>query len=245
MCTGCGAELHPYLEDDIYGRWQRWQFPPCRPCDARDQERWQKAERIASLGLAPRHAGMTFEAYEPVTDSQRHALERVRAGGSLWLVGLASKDGPGTGTGKSHLSVAACIAAAEAGAVHVEYHVAPELYARLRGEAMSEGMEDTVRDLCECDLLVLDDLDKGRKTPLAAEVVYRIAEERSVNGRRTLVTTNSRPGEVAGLFREGGYGPAIVSRLRGLCDVLTVEGPDHRLTARPEFPEARKGGTNR
>lgn len=77
------------------------------------------------------------------------------------------------------------------------------------------------------EALVLDDLDKARRSEYASEQLLCAIDKRITAGAPLLVTTNLMPSQLADRFP--GYGPMIVSRLRGYCETFLVEGPDRRL----------------
>ncbi|MEL7667708.1 MAG: ATP-binding protein [Actinomycetota bacterium] len=205
-CEECGVTLEPVLLDD------RWHVGDV--CAACVRERERRELHRSRLHLGALEERMTFDAFAPSTTSQRLALEVVRAGGSAWLHGRP-------GCGKTHLVTAAALSAV---GVHVERWAALELMAALRTEARSsEHSEPTMRAVCECELLVLDDLDAPRNTDFTLEQWHRIADARYRGHLRTLITSNLDPRETAARI-----GARVHSRLVGLCAVVHVEGPDGR-----------------
>jgi DNA replication protein DnaC len=216
---GCGAAIAPRWI------WRRWIVGAvCHDCSSRaDEERraleasFGIAERVAAMNLGKRARRMTFDAFVPGTDSQHDAMALVCDGlSSVWLHGKP-------GCGKTHLATAAAIEAAK-GDMRVARWLVADLMARLRTEAMGDGMEATVSWLGSCDLLVLDDLGVDRPTPLATESLYRIVDRRYEDDLRTIVTSNAPPSVVAKTI-----GARVHSRLVGMCKVVKMDGPDARL----------------
>lgn len=238
----CGAEIEP--------EWRA--FPPrgwhiaetCPACETlrrmredanREAEKESAfeasiANRRASVAGSPRALLMTFDTFEPKTPSQVEALDAVITGRSVWLWGRP-------GCGKTHLATAAALEAVKpdhrknslgdtcTAWPSVERWLVADLMAVLRDGAMHDSVEQTVEDMRECDLLVLDDLGVERPTPFVLEALYRIIDSRYENDRRTIVTSNGAPSELARTL-----GARIHSRLVGMCEVIHVEGADGRLT---------------
>ncbi|MFA5844466.1 MAG: ATP-binding protein [Coriobacteriia bacterium] len=136
----------------------------------------------------------------------------------MWLYGPP-------GTGKTHLVTGAAIRTLEAGSARVERWLVSNLLRTLQEASRAgNGLEERIiRSLSECDLLLLDDLDLDRTSGFRRELLHEIADARWRNGRRTLVTSNKPPHEIA-----EGVGERVTSRLAGLCRVLHLEGPDGR-----------------
>ena len=77
------------------------------------------------------------------------------------------------------------------------------------------------------DFLLIDDFGKGNRTPWAIEQMYTIVEARLRMRRTTFFTSNYPLRQVADW---GDDGEAIASRIRGLCNVLELNGEDRRLS---------------
>ena len=131
------------------------------------------------------------------------------------------------GTGKTHLLVALfrehCLVNPEADIAIIN---APVMLEAIKAEfdtPASERRESFYyRHL---GVLMLDDFDKGNRTPWVLEQFYTILNERYNNKRLTYFTSNAPLNEVE---RWPEYGEAIASRIRGMCNVLTLVGEDRR-----------------
>lgn len=82
--------------------------------------------------------------------------------------------------------------------------------------------------LCAPWLLVVDEVDKGKASDFAGDLLYRVINERWGSKLCTVFTSNLSPRDVAG--RLGENGRAIESRIMGSCDVISMGGSDRRVT---------------
>lgn len=82
-----------------------------------------------------------------------------------------------------------------------------------------------IDQLCECPLLVIDDLGVERtgEDTWSREVFYEILDGRQSNKKRIVWTSNHDPEELARRYRE-----RIMSRLRSCAPPLTLAGKDRR-----------------
>jgi DNA replication protein DnaC len=74
--------------------------------------------------------------------------------------------------------------------------------------------------------LILDDLDKAKPTPFAAETLFTAIDGCIAHARPLMVTMNCTPAEFG--RRWPSHGEAIASRLAA-CELYRVAGPDRRL----------------
>lgn len=186
--------------------------------ERRESERAERVrDALAIVAPSKRALAMTFAAYEPRTPKQAKALAAVRDGCSVWLWGRP-------GCGKTHLATAAAIAAVENG-MKAERWLVAELTARLREASMSDGEGRIIDRIRGASLLVLDDLGVERPTQFGLECLYRIIDARYECELRTIVTSNANPSVVA-----RSIGGRLHSRLVGMCSVIEIDGPDHRIT---------------
>lgn len=144
----------------------------------------------------------------------RWALDTIRGGRSGLVIRGA------VGVGKTHVAVAAYRAAVAGGVLPAIAVAVPALLDGLR-----PGRE-TVEDLRACEdarLLLLDDLAAERVTDWTSETLYRLIDARYSRRLPTLVTTNATGQQI-----RDGLGPRVASRLNGLGQIVTLEGPDRR-----------------
>jgi DNA replication protein DnaC len=89
--------------------------------------------------------------------------------------------------------------------------------------------------------MVLDDIDKGRPTEYGAEQIFLAVDQRVTHGSSLLVTTNLGLDELRDRWPET-YGPAIVSRLVGHCELVRIDGEDRRIAGRRACDQTNQRG---
>lgn len=129
----------------------------------------------------------------------------------------------GTGLGKTHLSLAIGKEVIEKG-YSVIYGSAPNLLKKVERENFRGNDEtDTAQLLCECDLLILDDLGAEYESRFYDSALYNLLNTRMNAGRPIIVNTNFQTSEL-----QKRYGDRIASRLLTMY-ILTFYGNDIRL----------------
>ena len=138
----------------------------------------------------------------------------------------------GTGLGKTFLS--ACVARVVAGrGFSVCYDTAAaalENYERAKfSRDLPEGEAAALRvkRMESCDLMILDDLGTEMNTPMAQSALYTLVNNRLVNGKKTIVSTNLTNEELTKR-----YTPQIASRILGEFQCLPFVGADIRRLRR-------------
>ncbi len=132
------------------------------------------------------------------------------------------------------------------------FHLLSEIRA---GYSMNRSDSELIQPLVDVDVLVIDELGKGRNTPFEQNILDVLISQR-YNGRKTTIFTSNYtdskrttleekmrpkdavPGEGDVVTRDTlreRVGPRIYSRLREMCDFEIVAGPDLRQ------PEAELG----
>ena len=248
-CALCrGAEGLSVREADGYEV-----FRPCARRKARSRIDLFNAARVGR-----RYVEATFESYRPANRSQadaldaatfwtaQHGLRRGARGGLLFW-------GP-VGTGKTHLALSVFRALTLHHGVpcrFVDYgNLLMDLKRSFRAEAGTSEAA-IMLPLVEVDVLVVDELGKGRDTEWELTVLDDLISRRYNADRVTLFTTNlsatPRPNRGAGLnpsydqrraesaVAGGGtleerLDARIYSRLCEMCDFIHVDGGDFRRT---------------
>lgn len=138
----------------------------------------------------------------------------------------------GTGLGKTLLSSCVAKEVAQRG-YWVVYATAGALFGQY--ETVKFGRDDTgeaqrnVERYEHCDLLVLDDLGSEMTTPFVQSALYQLLNQRMLNNRHTIISSNLDP---KGL--QGRYTAQVYSRLAGEYEMLPFFGRDIRLQKRGE-----------
>ena len=138
----------------------------------------------------------------------------------------------GTGLGKTYLS--ACIARVVAArGFSVCYDTASAALDNYEKAKFSRDTEEgeaaavRIRRMESCDLMILDDLGTEMPTPMAQSALYTLVNNRLVNGKKTIVSTNLSNDELAKR-----YTPQIASRILGEFQCLPFLGTDIRRLKR-------------
>ena len=131
-----------------------------------------------------------------------------------------------TGLGKTHLSLAIAKEVTAKG-YFVLYGSAQNFLETLEREHFGKKEGDTLSQLQQCDLLILDDLGAEFTSPFVAASVYNIINTRILSGRPTVVSTNLSLREI-----ESRYTERLLSRFVGCYEVLEFLGRDVRVLKR-------------
>ncbi|MGW2258988.1 DnaA ATPase domain-containing protein [Streptomyces sp. NPDC001780] len=101
---------------------------------------------------------------------------------------------------------------------------ATALFDALRPDAQSDGRR-LVEQLQTADLLFIDDLAAARATDWTRERLFEIFDERYINRRPVLITSDVLPSDLTEVI-----GPRVASRLAEMCrgNVVLIEGDDRR-----------------
>ena len=136
------------------------------------------------------------------------------------------------GLGKTFLS--ACVAReVSARGFSVVYDTAGHVFQQFesgkfgRENPFEEDPDREVNRYLNCDLLIMDDVGTEMLTSFVQSAFYRIVNDRLVNRRKTVLSTNLPMAEL-----ERRYGMAAASRIRGEYQMLRFFGEDIRVLKR-------------
>lgn len=130
-----------------------------------------------------------------------------------------------TGLGKTHLSLAIANELIDKG-YYVVYVSAPSILSRLENSHFgynNNEEEQLIQTLCDCDLLIIDDLGTEFTTQYSKTVIYNIFNNRLLRNKPVIINTNMTIREL-----EATYSQRFVSRIMGECDKLDFLGNDIR-----------------
>jgi glycerol kinase len=108
----------------------------------------------------------------------------------------------------------------------VAYESAPQLFAKLEKDRFNpdENSHMQVRQLMDCDLLIVDDLGTEMPGNFVTAALYSLVNDRLLSRKATVISTNLNISEIAQR-----YSPQIASRLQGSFKGLTFVGQDIRV----------------
>jgi len=241
-CPECGGAGVSVTQDEAGQR-------TVKPCSCRTLRR--KVELFNRARVPAHYANRTIDTYSPTGhESQGDAHQKARDLIRTYPIenrGLVLT-GP-VGVGKTHLAAGIVRELTLEKGVPCRFvdflallHDLKATYERRAGTA------ELMESLAEVDVLVIDDLGKGRGNDWELEVLDELVGRRYNAGSMLIATTNYRdvaPRVPRGRDREPGenrdgfvyeslqqrVGDRIYSRLLGMCAVLPMEGDDYRRSA--------------
>ena len=161
------------------------------------------------------YGGKSRDDMSDVLDTCIDFAQNFGTGANLLLTG-------GTGLGKTHLSSAIAQKVIDKGYT-VVYESAQTVFDAFESVRFGRGNDNTDKYIT-CDLLIIDDLGTEFSTQYTAAVLYQLVNQRLVNGKSLILSTNLGGKEL--LKR---YGDRIYSRLLGSFDTCVFSGNDVRL----------------
>jgi DNA replication protein DnaC len=140
-----------------------------------------------------------------------------------------------SGLGKTHLAVGTISELTLNHGVRCMFKDFFYLLSELK-QAYSEGTpeNEVILPLIETDVLVIDELGKGRSNEWELNILDQLISKRYNASRRTLITTNYVTKEIAMASGESDeilevrVGDRIASRLFEMCELIHLEGRDYR-----------------
>lgn len=127
-----------------------------------------------------------------------------------------------TGTGKTHVSMSIARKAVEKG-FGVVYGPVQMLLHKIEKEHFGRSAGNSEEMMCNCDLLILDDLGAEFASPFYISCLYNLINSRMLEGHPTIISTNLEKKDI--MER---YGEQITSRIIGTFVPLTFVGRDIR-----------------
>ncbi|MBE6737262.1 MAG: ATP-binding protein [Ruminococcaceae bacterium] len=130
-----------------------------------------------------------------------------------------------TGLGKTHLSLAIANEVLQKG-YYAVYVSAPSILSKLDRLHFNHEFEEeqAITDtLCDCDLLIIDDLGTEFASSFTKSAIYNIFNNRLLQNKPMIINTNMTIREL-----ENSYSQRFVSRIMGECDRLDFVGNDIR-----------------
>ncbi len=225
-CADCG-EPRPFNvhEDQAAAARDGYLAIVCRECSHRHSA--ERVERKVRDALPPGLRDHQLGDLDPV--GREAVLEAAHRWAAGELPGIALLGD--VGVGKTTIAAAAV---RDYCAQHVEgptpVWLSTAALAALARDFGSPERDRTIDQLTgRSGPLCVDDLDKARPSPYAAEQLYLAIDLCITHARPLATTSNLTPGELAERWPDP-YGRAIASRLAGYCAMHRLTGADLRLT---------------
>lgn len=176
--------------------WRAWQDEQGRISSRRiaEQNRLTRLQSVLGRsGIQELHRSCTFQNYNAELPGQRHALMKSKQYADAFGSGFGGFIfSGGCGTGKNHLAAAIGNQLLERGRSVLVVTV-PDLMMRFR-ETYQDGARtteaDLMKDLCNVDLLVLDDIGVQRGNKNEEVVLFQIVDRRLSNRKPVGMLTN-------------------------------------------------------
>ena len=148
-----------------------------------------------------------------------------------------------SGTGKSHVCIAIAYRAIQHG-YEARFVGADALIGELSRAAMKGYLERALEPYLQPHVLVIDELGYLSHAADAANVLYRVINERYLHRRPMLLTTNKPLAALGDVLHDGDLAEAIVDRLLERGAHFTMRGRSYRTRhLTEEDPPARRAKT--
>lgn len=242
ICKRCGQEAKPKF---IFIGWRQQEH--CESCSkvvAEEREREQAiqerktkvARLIETSGMRGIMRSMTFDLFNQQRRGKIYEVAKQYAEDftpqtdtGLIFFGKA-------GTGKTHLAVAIARYIIEQKQIAARVARTVELLADIRQTFnehdgyRAENEMELIRKFTSVSLLILDDLGAEKVSDWVCEVLYRVIDERWLEQRPIIVTTNFNLKEL-----EERLGERVISRIAGMCVPIEMQNHDYRIENAPKL----------
>ena len=238
LCKRCGKPAEPKFVALLGWRQQ----DHCEPCgtivaEERERQEIEHAERMTIKNYLERSgvirgilAGMTFENFnskiagtaKEIAEEYASTFSRETTRG-LMFYGKA-------GSGKTHLAVAIARHIIEAKQIQVRFTRVVDLLSEIRKtfdeneNYRTENESDLIKKYIAVPLLVIDDLGSEKTSDWVRQFLYQIIDERWIEQKPIIVTSNLKPKELEARFEE-----RIASRVAALCRLVETRDYDYRI----------------
>ena len=243
ICKRCGGKSEPKFIT-ILGWRQQEHCESCSKIVAEEREREtavrERKEKIVRLfevsGMRGIMRDMTFDSFNQqrrgkiYEAAKRYAEDFTpQTNTGLILFGKA-------GAGKTHLAVAIARFIIEQKQIAARVARTVELLSDIRRTFnehdgyRAESEAELIQKLAFVPLLILDDLGAEKVSDWVREVLYRIIDERWLEQKPMIITTNFNLKEL-----EERIGERIVSRIAGVCTQVEMQNRDYRIENAPRL----------
>jgi DNA replication protein DnaC len=242
-CKRCKKPAEPKLVPII--GWKEQEY--CREClkivlaeREKEAQRKLKEEKISRLiresGIRGIMYNMTFGAFETRYRGVAYNIAKKYSE----EFDLSTKHGlmfyGHAGSGKTHLSVAITKQIIEEKQIQVKFVRIVDLLLEIRktfdeNESWkAENESELLRKYTFTPLLILDDIGSEKTTDWVRQVLYQIIDERWIEQKPIIVTSNLTLDEL-----EGRLGERIASRIAGITQLIEMQSHDYRIKSNPKL----------
>ena len=196
----------------------------------REEELKKQKENWLKSNIKEKFFGMTFDDYVVVNDTQKLALEKMKAiaNGSNRSMLLLGENG----LGKTMLASLALMK--RGGYIYKMYEIITQIKSSYKANSSVDEM-DILKKLSTCPLLVIDEVGKQFGSDSEKNWLSYIIDERYECNRPTILICNlklkrecSEEERNNGLYIEHYLGRDSVSRLVECADIVNITGEDYR-----------------
>ncbi len=242
-CKRCKKPAEPKLVPII--GWKEQEY--CKDClkivlaerekEAQKRLKEEKIHRsIKESGIRGIMHNMTFESFEQryrgaAYNIAKKYAEEFDLGTKYGLMFYGH-----AGSGKTHLAVAITKKIIEEKQVLVKFVRIVDLLLEIRktfdeNESWkAENESDLLRKYTFTPLLILDDIGSEKTTDWVRQVLYQIIDERWIEQKPIIVTSNLTLDEL-----EGRLGERIASRIAGMTKLIEMQSHDYRIKSNPKL----------
>ena len=235
-CPVCHEPIEQFIERSVIGRRKFPKNCKCRREERareEEQERLEKHRRLVEENTRRCFSQYSMKDWSFENDTEHNeSMDFFKDYVSNWdyynerNIGLLISGD--LGVGKTF--TAACIANA---LLEKELRVKMTNFGTIIDELFKESDKtEYIRDLCRCDLLIIDDLSTERDTSFALECIFKIVDERYRQGKPLIITTNLPVEEMKNAKRIEYQ--RIYDRILYMCTPVGMKGENLRLKKRKE-----------
>jgi len=148
-------------------------------------------------------------------------LEFVRSGTNVVFIGS-------TGVGKTGIATGLLLRALQDG-YRGRFVKAQDLFDEMYASLADRSTRKLLNQLIRFDLILIDEFGYLNLKPEQTNIFFKLMEERYVQRRATLMTTNLEYDDWAGFLNNKSLTNALLSRVRHRCVTIRIDGPSLRL----------------
>lgn len=203
----------------------------------RQAEKNRIAKKLDDAGIKKKFLKNSFSTFQDVTEEQtllmhfameytKHFDEHAKTGKGLYICG-------GNGIGKTHIAVATAKAVLKKDySVIFKTSIGLMEEIKKRFKASDDSEYEVIQAYKDADLLVIDDIGQEQQTEWSVSILFSIINDRYENEKPVVFTSNYTPDELKKAMtlknENDKTARAIISRIKGMCDVKKFGGEDYR-----------------